>query len=213
MDMDPSKRTFLRAAGLLIAESILQRNVVGRSLPRLARLEMKKDELWLKRGATALPVSLKCPRFVFAGQTVGEGRLPLAVKGDVANGKPVEVSYSPMSLREGGTLTVRLLVQWSPGESVLRQWASYRIDGTEFSPLLKEVVMAQIDTGRPSVTLAPEQPVITKPMSYPVFLEGFFVGIEFLVASTRVEDNSVILAHTPGKRIGPRARYETRKAV
>jgi hypothetical protein len=213
MHIDPSKRTFLRAAGLLIAESILQRNVVGHSLPRLARLEMKKDELLLKPGATALPVSLKCPRFVFEGQTVGDGQLPLAVKGDIAAGKPIEVSYSPMSLREGGTLTVRLFVKWSPGESVLRKWASYRIDGTESSPLLKEVTLEQIGTGQATVKLAHEQPVITEPMSYPVFLEGFFVGVEFPVASTRVESNAVILAHRPGKRLRPGAIYETHKAV
>jgi hypothetical protein len=212
MDLDLSKRTFLRATGLLIAETILQRRLAGQSLPR-PRLEIKKGELLLRHGATTLAVSLKCPRFVFEGQTVGEDQLPLDVKGDVASGKPVEVSYSPMSLREGGTLTVRLFVQWSPGESVLRKWASYRIDGTESSPLLKEVIMEQIDTGQAAATLAPEQPVFTEPMSYPVFLRGFFVGIEFPVASTRVESNSIILAHRPGKRLRPGATYETHKAV
>jgi hypothetical protein len=199
--MDLSKRTFIRAASVLITETFLHRNVVGRSFPQVAKLEMKKDRLLMKSGATALPVSLQCPHFVFEGETV---------KGDVATGKPVEVSYAPVTLRAGGTLTVRLFVQWSPGESVLRKWASYRIEGAESGPLLKEVVMEQIDASQAMVTLASEQPVITEPMSYPVFLEGFFVGIEFPVASTRVEANTVILAHRPGKQLRPGDTYETR---
>ena len=61
---------------------------------------------------------------------------------------------------------------------------------------------------RAEIELSPSDP-----QSHPAFLDGFFAGIEFPVASTRLENGDLILAHRPGLRVTPGVWYETRKAV
>ena len=49
--------------------------------------------------------------------------------------------------------------------------------------------------------------------SYPAFMDGFFCGIEFPVASSRQEGKTLILSHLPGLRLQPGEWHASRKAV
>lgn len=176
-----------------------------------AVVELGVDSVLLKRGERSLAVSTLCPRFVLAGRSVG-GVESGTIGGDITSGRPVTVSFAPIRLKTGGSLDVSLSLQWSREESILRKWARYRLTGSDTPVLLEEVVFDELDRSKGAV-LAPEQAVIQLVWSYPVLLEGFFVGVEFPVASTRIDGERAIVAHQPGIRLQPGTWYETRKAV
>ena len=74
--------------------------------------------------------------------------------------------------------------------------------------------MEDLDTKAAGLRLLPEQPIDSDGVqSRPVFLEGFFAGIEYPVAQCRAENGRLILFHRPGLRIQPGTWYQTRKAV
>jgi hypothetical protein len=50
-------------------------------------------------------------------------------------------------------------------------------------------------------------------MSYPVLCRSFFAGVEFPVATTRLDGESIVLSHAPGVRPKPGERYASRTAV
>lgn len=176
-----------------------------------AVLAPEKVAVLLTQQGSVLPVSLKAPYFVFDNAEVG-GAAPANITGELSAGKSVEVTYAPILIAESASLEIKLLLEWSPREQVLRKWAKLRLIGDE-PLLLKEVVLDKIDLGSREVLPASVQPVIQAPQSYPVFLRGFFAGIEFPIAATRVENNCLILAHRPGRRLEGGNSYETRKAV
>jgi hypothetical protein len=159
----------------------------------------------------SLSLSLRCPRSEFDGETVGGGA-PTNVAGDLTAGQQLTAQYVPIALAAGGSLEVTLHLQQSPEDGLLRKWACYRLNGVT-SVLLKEVVLEDIDTTNGEVTLDSWQPVFTEPMSYPVFFKGFFAGIEFPTASTRIADGHAVIGHRPGIRLQPGQEYETRKAI
>ncbi len=103
-------------------------------------------------------------------------------------------------------LEVRLLLEWSAEENVLHKWAEYRLIGG-CPRLLKEVTLDEVVTSG-QIDLSPSDP-----QSHPAFLDGFFAGIEFPVASTRLENGRLILAHRPGLMVKPGTWHQTRKAV
>ena len=49
--------------------------------------------------------------------------------------------------------------------------------------------------------------------SYPAFMDGFYAGIEFPIAATRLEGERLLLAHRPGLALESGVWYETRKAI
>jgi hypothetical protein len=111
-------------------------------------------------------------------------------------------------------LEVKLYVEWSPDEAVLRKWAAYRLDNAKGAKLVSQVVLEDLDTKSAGLHLLGEQPIDTDGVqSRPVFLDGFFVGIEYPVAQCRAEKGRVILSHRPGLRIAPGVWHQTRKAV
>ena len=94
------------------------------------------------------------------------------------------------------------------GVQVYRQWARFRLAKTASPRLLKEVVLQNIDLQGKNMRTFPGDA-----QSYPVFVDGFFMGVEFPVAATRVENGHVLVAHRPGLWLEPNTWYETRKAV
>jgi len=155
-----------------------------------------------------LTASLKCPRFIFDGVTVG-GDAPQSIgDGNLAAGELVETSFPRVRLGDGSQLEVRLFLQWSARESVLRKWAAFRLADSNARRVLKEVILEDLDLEGRAVQAQPGQV-----QSYPAFLAGFFLGIEFPVASTRLQEGHLLLAHRPGLRMRPGTWYQTRKAV
>lgn len=170
---------------------------------------IKDDVLSMKNlsAGKTLPISLKSPDFILGKQTVS-GVSPVSIQGSIKSGKPVEVLYAPIELEDKSQLEVKLFLQWTKKESVLRKWASYRIvDNTE-PELVKEIVLDKMPSD-----IKGTQICRVPPQSYPVLINGFFTGIEFPVATTRIEDGRVIVAHQPGVRLKSGEWYESRKAV
>ena len=172
-------------------------------------LELKPQVVLLKQGNLRLPVSLACPRFTVGGTEIGGGVLPIATAGDMESGKKLELSFAPIALGDSSPLEVKLYVEWSAEESVVRKWAAYRLGNSDKPKLLSDVVLEDLDTKAAGLRLLPEQPVNSDAFqSRPVFLEGFFAGIEYPVAQCRVENGRMLLSHRPGLRIKPGTWYK-----
>jgi hypothetical protein len=161
----------------------------------------------LKGDTGELSVSLRCPTFVFEAGKVG-GALPASIKGSLTKREPLEVSYAPQAIGSNGQLEVRLRLQWSANEDVLHKWAEFRLMDGRGVMLLKEIVLDQVD-------VAGEKPQLegSGVQSYPVFWQGFFAGIEFPVAATRVEGTQAVVAHRPGWMLRNGEWRQSRKAV
>ena len=135
----------------------------------------------------------------------------LAIQGDISSGNPVEVLFEPVK-GDKASLEIRLFIQWFPVEKVLRKWAKVR-PSPDSSLILNEVILDCLSLSdglefnpKPSYGIKPGQ-------SYPAFFKGFFAGIEFPVASTRLEDGKLVLAHRPGVKLAVGQWFETHKAV
>ena len=161
----------------------------------------------LKGDGGELRVSLRCPKFVFDAGTVG-GALPSSIKGGLAKGEVLEGLYAPQAVGSNGQLEVRLRVEWAANEEVLHKWAEFRLTGAPAPLLLKEVVLeeALLPGQKPELEGGGAQ-------SYPGFWRGFFAGIEFPVAATRLEGERVIVGHRPGWRLPNGEWKQSRKAV
>ncbi len=173
-----------------------------------ARLETTPTAVILHCGDESLAVSLACPALRLAGVTDPLGSLsPKSVTGDLAKGDSLKVVYDPIQLPAGGVLEAELDLAWSPQEQVLRKGLRLRAAGIPAPVKLEELIFDTLDA-TPVQKFRPQPP-----QSYPVFIKGFFLGVEFPVASTRVGGGSVILASKPLCGIPSDAWYESRKAV
>ncbi|MDO8587590.1 MAG: hypothetical protein Q7T82_11180 [Armatimonadota bacterium] len=170
--------------------------------------EMRPDILAMNNAGVELQVSLKCPQFVFAGNVAAGDTAPSSASGDLKTGKPVEIAYPPVVVEGIGNLDVKLFLQWFPKESVLRKWAAYKTTEPKAAPVVTEILLDKLDAASYKGNIIPDQF-----QSYPAFLKGYFVGVEYPVASTRVEGSTIVLSHKPGLRMKPGVWYETRKAV
>jgi hypothetical protein len=165
------------------------------------------DAVKLTSGDQTIPATLKSPVFRFDdGPAVGNAS-PEKTEGSLDNDGTLTVLYSPIPLDGPSQLEVRLLVQASAKESVLRKWARFRVTGGH-TRLLKEIVIEDIDARGRKVRTFPGEI-----QSYPVLLDGFFAGIEFPISATRIEGDHILMAHSPGLRVEPGVEYESRKAV
>jgi hypothetical protein len=176
-------------------------------------LELKPQVFLLKQGNFRLPVSLTCPKFTVDGTEVGGGAPPVATAGSMEPGKRLELSFAPIPLSDSSHLEVKLFVEWSAEESLLRKWAAFRLVNSDKPKLVSEVLLEDLDLKEAGLHLLPEQPVNDDIQSRPVFFKGFFAGIEYPVARCRVENGRLRLFHRPGLRIRPGDWHETRKAV
>lgn len=180
--------------------------------PKTGFIKMK-DGYLLKQDKLSLPISLNCPVFVTDKGNLGGEMKPVRIKGKIAGKEPIQVTYKSIPLPESGQFNIKLYIQWSASEKVVRKWASYQLVDTKMPILVKEIILDDIDLSKLSTKLLVKQPVFQPPFSYPVFFDGFFTGVEFPTAITRIEKNHVIIGHNPGIWIQPRVTYETRKAV
>ncbi|MCE5197969.1 MAG: hypothetical protein ABFD54_06815 [Armatimonadota bacterium] len=172
------------------------------------KFEVQGDALLIGRDNRTMLASLRSPRFNLGGLGwVGDAK-PVSIHGDVASGKKVEIVYAAQPVGDRGTFEVKGFVQWSAKESILRKWASYKLVGLTEHPLLSEVVLEDVDAAGWDGKL-----MCAPPQSYPVFSPGLFVGIEYPVAFTRLDNGRLILAHKPGIKLAPGTWYETKKAV
>ena len=157
-------------------------------------------------------VSLTCPRFVFStttgAVTTAENIAPISIVGDISSGQIVTTYYSPIGLNGIVTLELQLLLQWSPTDGVLRKWAHYCVKGNTNGVMLQEIILEK--TAQSLVAVAP---FANSPQSYPAFANGFFLGIEFPISSTRIESTNLILGHKPGLRPVSYSWYDSRKAI
>lgn len=177
-------------------------------------LEVTQDAVWLNSGGLRLPVSMRCPRFTINGAVAGGKTLPTATANTLKSGDALELPYAPIVLADSSRLEVKLYVQWSPGEGVLRKWAAYRLGNAKSPKLVNQIVLEDLDMKAAGLRLLPEQPIDNDGIqSRPVFLEGFFTGIEYPISQCRTENQRLILSHRPGVKIEPGKWYETRKAV
>ena len=207
----------MKGTGSMIGLFVLIHCLIGTGLVdaavSLGTLELKSNVLLMKQDEYMLPVSLNCPQFNLDSWTVGGDVAISRPNTDICSGKVVELSFAPMALSDSAKLEVKLLLQWSDKESVLRKWTRFYLTGTESPMLLKEVILDNIKLSDGGTELSGVQAQIKSPQSYPIFLKGFFAGIEFPISSTRLEANSAIIAHRPGWRIEPGKWYQSRKAV
>ena len=93
-------------------------------------------------------------------------------------------------------------------ESVLRKWLRLRLSSGDTSVTVEEITLETLAAKRLCGDFRPGPP-----QSYPLFLEGYFAGVEFPVASTRVESDKAYLGHRPLCRLEPNTWYESRRAV
>ncbi len=172
------------------------------------RLETTPTAVILHCGDESLAVSLACPAIRLAGvaEALG-GQTPQYVDGDLYNGGTLRVQYEPMPTPLGGILAPELHLAWSPQEQVLRK--DLRLFRSIKSGAVKvEEVVFDIYDAAPVQEFRPGPP-----QSYPVFIKGFFLGVEFPVASTRVENGKVVVASKPLFELAAGASYESRRAV
>ena len=173
-----------------------------------ARLEITPTAVIVHCGDASLPVSLACPAIRLVGITdVLSGQSPAKTEGDLNPGNTMKVAYAPMPLSGGGTMEAELALTWSPDEQVLRKGLRLRFTGTKGPVKIDEVTLDTFDAA-PVQEFRPQPP-----QSYPVFIKGFFLGVEFPVAATRVENGKAIIATKPLCEVAPETWYESRKAV
>lgn len=171
------------------------------------KIEQSGDAVAVVNGGEVLRVSLEAPRLVFDGVETAGGIRPASVEGELSTGDRVKVSFDSVPLGEGESVDVTLYVEWSPKERILRKWAEVRLNAAA-PRLLYEVALDTLPLDGQAVEFNP-----MPPQSYPAFLTGFFAGIEFPIASTRIENDRLLLAHRPGVALEPGKTYTTRKAV
>ncbi len=158
-----------------------------------------------------LPVSLKCPVFVFDTGNVGGLQAPMQVSGDLAAGEEFIATYAPLPLSGAAKLEVKVHLSWNAGEGILRKWAEYRLHEAPSGCVLKEIQLELLDR----VADQPIDLLLTEiPQSYPGFFKGFFAGIEFPVAYTRLENNRLLLAYKSGRAMqGDSAWHQSHRAI
>jgi hypothetical protein len=181
--------------------------------------ERKEDSLVIRAGGPALRVSLRSPVFSVDEETIADAA-PQGTTGSVTGGQTLTVSYAPVRLRGSAALEVKVFLRWSPGESVLRKWATVRLVGPHEPRVLKEVVLEQVQPrGQKVWTHGGRSPgtqgriLLDDLQSHPVFMPGLFLGVEYPVASTRYKEAKIVVAHRPGRRMQPGVWYDTRAAV
>ena len=198
-------KQFLVSVGLLVMVTSI--NLQAQEPVSIFTID--KRQIVIAHEGQKLSVSLDCPLFILGNQTIG-GYSPLRRFGNIEKSakEPFHVSYAPVNLQGGGQMEIQLFIQWFPREKLLRKWAKYSLSGIDRPVLLKEIILDRLEANDSSINL-PTLPG----QSYPVFLDGFFAGIEYPVSSMRKESGQIVIAHQPGLKMQAGKWYESRKAV
>ncbi|MHB1000046.1 MAG: NPCBM/NEW2 domain-containing protein [Armatimonadota bacterium] len=179
--------------------------------------DQSDDLIMIKAHGLSLPISLQAPSLGL-GDVVTVREKPCSVKGRLNDRQIVEASYVPIPVGDAH-LEMKLFLKWSPKESVLRKWARFRLTGGKAPILLKDVLLDDINLdGRKAWThggrvSSRTYTISDYSQSHPVFVEGFFAGIEYPVSVTRHENGHLLVEHKPGVWLQPGKWYESRKAV
>ncbi|MEN6387073.1 MAG: hypothetical protein ABFD79_17980, partial [Phycisphaerales bacterium] len=173
-----------------------------------SKLNINDKVLRISHEGQSLNISLNCPKFIFNAASTSDAILPVSIDGNILSGNVVTVSYDRIVLNESTSVDVQLLLQWSAEEKIVRKWARYKFEQIQADLVLKEIVLGYFDK-----SLLLSEPIIWVPQSYPAFANGFFMGIEFPAASTRIEGQNLLLAHRPGIRPQANVWYESKKAI
>lgn len=197
-----------RIAPLAIALTLLAATANAGDAPMDIRRDGDNPAIVLRNGDELLAVSLRAPWFTFADLAgpVG-GRAPDRIDGDPAADGGLTVSYAPIPVTDALSLEVTLIVGWSPEENVLRKIAAYRLVGDGAPLRLHEIAFDAFPADRVEPFHA------APPRSFPAFLPGFFVGIEFPASAVRIQDDRLVIAHRPLTDVAPGAPRESLTAV
>jgi hypothetical protein len=196
----------IRIMGIVFISTIPTNLIAEKTLPNLT---IEPHRIVITNQNQTLTVSLACPLFTLEEQIIG-GYSPVKRYGDIRRSvkEPFRLSYAPINLHGGGQIEIQLFIQWSPKDNLLHKWTRYRLSDIESPVLLKEIILDKLESSGPTLSLLP-----FPGQSYPVFLSGFFAGIEYPISSVRMESGFIVLAHQPGLRMTPGKWYESRKAV
>lgn len=155
--------------------------------------EQGADTLVIREGGAALSVSLRAPMFLFASNPAPVGGImPSAIEGDLDKAEGLRLLYPPQPVAAAITLDVVLRLTWNDSEKVLRKWAEFRLNSAAVDVVLREVTLDTLDAAGLAEPFA-----AGPPRSMPAFMNGFFAGVEFPIAATRVEGDKLIVGHRP----------------
>ena len=173
------------------------------------KFDVESDTLRFKNGEYPLAVSLKFPKFIIEANAIDPGTRPISIQGNLQKGELVNILFEPVQIKSSTFLEAKLFLQWSTQELVLRKWIGFRLIGETETMTVNEIFIDTINVEG----LNAVQPNRAKISSYPVFLDGFFAGIEFPVAATRLENDRMIFSYYPGRHIQAGRWYDSHKAV
>lgn len=174
------------------------------------------DSMRLENGNHFIEVSLKCPNFQIDGKVYGPGTEIFRATPKNGFKDKLLLEFQPIVIDDRSALLVSLKLQWFPQEEVVRKWATYHISGDSAEIVLNEVILEQIIFGavKPHFNNTWAKEVFEKPIqSYPAFFRGFFAGLEFPTATTRIDGDVFYISHKPGRKLKSGYTYETKKAV
>ena len=166
------------------------------------------DAIKIVNNDQTLQISTKAPQFIFEKNATAENICYTAKQGQLNTGQIVELTYPLINVSDQTSLEVKLLLQFSKSESVLRKWAKFRITAAPETMLLKQIILEKINIASRIIEM--HQGWL---QSYPAFTDGFFVGLEFPVANNNIENDILTISHNPGTDIKPGIWYESQKAV
>jgi hypothetical protein len=179
---------------------------------RSIEFEFSSDKIVVKNRGETIEVSLKRPIINVDGTNIPAVN-PQSISGVLQSGNVIEVAYPSYTLSTSASVDVKLFLQWSDEESILRKWADVRLNKTSGTGILYDVELDRIYTHGQAAEILTENYWWMTGQSYPVFINSFFLGVEFPVAKTRIEGDYIILAHRPGLEMSANQWYETQKAV
>jgi len=172
-------------------------------------LSQDSTALVLTSGNQQLELSLRCPQVQLAdGAGAFGGELPTGIDHRGPEADRWVCTYEPVKLAGETAVERSLQLEWCSEERVLRKWLTLRVISGDGPVKIGEIVLETLDAARLIREFRPGPP-----QSYPLFFRGFFAGVEFPVASTRVEEQRAILGHRPLCTLAPNDWYESRRAV
>jgi len=171
-----------------------------------ANIKIQDNTIKWDNGNESLVISLKSPELYFKDANTLGNLGSESVSGDLLDGKPVEISYAPVKLSNGTQLAIKQFIQYFQDENIVRKWVECKIEGS-ISAVLNEIIYDRYSSNALSSPIAG-----VPPQSYPAFFKGFFVGIEYPVASTQADSGQVMIRSRPGETLTDKW-YVGRKAV
>ena len=181
----------------------------GAELPIPVTVDASAHMAVLQSGEQHFQVSLCCPRVRLnpeMGAFGGEPPSRIVATPD----RPGEwtCEFNPVELPSGVTFERTLHLQWDPRDGVLRKWLKLNLSEGTTAVTLDEIILETF-VGQPKY----RNPLLGPPQSYPLFLPGFFIGVEFPVAGTRWDGNQGCVSLRPRCQLKPSSTYESRRAV